>query len=427
MNSISEISKRDIFDLFKYGMEIPVLWEMQKVQYNYIGRLDEIEFLERLYDLKGMPSLDKRYRNAKEDIWQHTVNNDDYPYCWVFEDERFQLKNVNDEIYLKFLCEIFHPTVRDERGYWKEFLDEINKLLQKDGYEIYPAKKISQRDVYSWRIYESDENKKFVPFSERNRKFIKERRLPLTLPKKTRYQIYQSFEKFNHIHQITDETGWNYNVLTSDEVMKEIREFYIPRYYNEQGQYVETNNLKDLVFSSSPNCVIDAIEFFEKYNKNTDFEAEVNAIFKLNEIALELNNGKVESTLSIQIEDSALMLIQEGGLKELLQEAARYYNDGNLKIAVEKLWDAFERLKTYYSPTLDKKKSVSRIIGDMSGQKATYIELFNKEFNELTQIGNDFRIRHHETTKINIEDDRHYEYFYKRCLSLLSVSVQYLD
>ena len=31
-----------------------------------------------------------------------------------------------------FLCEVFHPAVRYEKGYWKEFLTEINKLLQND-------------------------------------------------------------------------------------------------------------------------------------------------------------------------------------------------------------------------------------------------------------------------------------------------------
>ncbi len=427
MNSISEITKRDIFDLFKYGMDIPELWEMRRVQYNYFGRLEEIEFLKRLFDLKGMPSLDKRYRNAEEDIWQHTVNNDDYPFCWVFEDERFQLKNGSDEIYLKFICEIFHPTVRNENGYWKIFLDEVNKFLRNDGYEIYPAEKISNRDVYRWRIYDSAKNKLFIPFSLRNKKAIKEKRMPLSIKKNTRNQLFQLFEKYNDMYRKKGETGWDYVVTTYEEVIGDIRQFYIPKCYNEQGKYLETDNLKDFVFSSSPYCVIDAIEFFEKHNKNSDFETEVNEIFKLNEIPFKLNNGKVESTFNLQIKDNTLVPIQEAGLKELLQEAANYYDKGNLKIAVEKLWDAFERLKTYYSPTLDKKKSVSRIIGDMSGQKAHYKELFEKEFLELTQIGNNFRIRHHETTKTNIEDDRHYDYFYKRCLSLISVSVQYLE
>ncbi|GKU76619.1 hypothetical protein L3i20_v210160 [Paenibacillus sp. L3-i20] len=281
MNIISEITKRDIFDLFKHGMDIPELWEMQRVHYNYFGRVEEIDFLKRVYDLKGMPSLDKRYQNAEEDIWQHTINNDDYPFCWVFEDERFPLKNGIDETYLKFICEIFHPTVRNEKGYRKEFLAEVNKLLRNDGYEIYPAEKLSNRDVYNWRIFDSAENKLFIPFSQRNQKGIKEKRMSLPIKKNTRIQIYQLFEKYNDVYRKTDKiTGWDYDSTTNEEVIGDIRQFYIPKCYNEQGQYVETDNLRDFVFSSSPYCVIDAIEFFEKYSPNTDFEAEVNAFLK---------------------------------------------------------------------------------------------------------------------------------------------------
>ncbi len=63
----------------------------------------------------------------------------------------------------------------------------------------------------------------------------------------------------------------------------------------------------------------------------------------------------------------------------------------------------------------------------MSNHEESYRTMFEKEFQELTQIGNKFRIRHHETTKINIEDNRHSDYFYKRCLSLISIAIQYLD
>jgi len=162
MNRISEITKRDIFDSLKNGIDIPDLWETKRITYSYFGRLEEIEFLMRLYDLKSMPSSDSRFSDGESDIWQHTINNDDYPFCWVFEDERFQLKNGSDEIYLKLICEIFHPTVRSEKGYWKEFLSEINRLLQNDGYELYSAKKISSRDVYGWRIFNPEENKLFI-------------------------------------------------------------------------------------------------------------------------------------------------------------------------------------------------------------------------------------------------------------------------
>lgn len=427
VNRISEITKRDIFDLFKNGIDIPDLWETQRVTYNYFGRLEEIEFLKRLYDLKSMPSLDSKFLDAESDIWRHTVNNDDYPFCWVFEDERFQLKNGSDEIYLKFICEIFHPTVRFEKGYWKEFLAEINRLLQNDVYELYPSEKISNRDVYGWRIFQPEENKMFIPYSQRNAKAIKEKKIVLSIKRSARNQIYQLLERYNEVYRETSETGYQYDTSTSEEVFNGIRQFYTPKCYNDQKQYIETGDLQDFIYRSSPYCVMDAIEFFEKYNRSTDFETQINTILKLNAIALKLDNGKITNTYDSQIKNSTFVPIQEAGLKELLQEATKYYDEGNFKIAVEKLWDAFERLKTYYSPTLDKKKSINKIIRDMGSNKNPYKELFEKEFHELTAIGNNFRIRHHETIKTDIEDNRHYDYFYKRCLSLISVAIQYLD
>lgn len=138
MKNITEITRRYIYDLFRYG-------------YDYYGSLTEIDFLKRLYPLEEMLSLDTRFENAASDIWQHTVNNDDYPSCWIFEDERFPLKNGSDEDILRFLCEIFHPAVRYEKGYWKDYLGKINTLLKADGYELYESDKISNRSVYLWR------------------------------------------------------------------------------------------------------------------------------------------------------------------------------------------------------------------------------------------------------------------------------------
>ena len=151
MKQITEITRRDIFSLFKYGKNIPDFFEDSHITYTYYGRMTELDFLKRIYDLKKLPSKDNRFEDAEGDIWQHTINNDDYESGWVFEDERFGLLNGEDEILLNFLCSVFHPAVRCENGYWKEFLDEINGLLRNDGYELYPESKISGRDVYGWR------------------------------------------------------------------------------------------------------------------------------------------------------------------------------------------------------------------------------------------------------------------------------------
>ena len=81
MKRITEITKRDILVLFRNGLEIDEFFDTKIVSYQYFGRLEEVDFLKRMYDLKNMPSDDSRFENAEQDIWQHMVNNDDYPYC----------------------------------------------------------------------------------------------------------------------------------------------------------------------------------------------------------------------------------------------------------------------------------------------------------------------------------------------------------
>src|SRR5674476_776495 len=100
MNNISEITRRDIYELFCDGYKDPYnfLNENEQICYYYYGRLTEIDFLKKLYPLEQMPSFDGRFENAEDDIRQHTVNNNDYPSNWVFEDERFELLRGSDII-----------------------------------------------------------------------------------------------------------------------------------------------------------------------------------------------------------------------------------------------------------------------------------------------------------------------------------------
>ena len=61
---ISEITRRDILDALLVSVEGDQIY----------GRLEELEFLSRVWDLEAMPSTDARFDNAHGDIWQHTVN-----------------------------------------------------------------------------------------------------------------------------------------------------------------------------------------------------------------------------------------------------------------------------------------------------------------------------------------------------------------
>lgn len=408
-------------------MDIEEFFDNKRIQYGYYGRLSEIDFLKRIYDLKSLQSYDNRFDDAEGDIWQHTINNDDYEEGWIFEDDRFELLNGDDEVLLKFLCAVFHPAVRFESGYWKEFLDAVNGLLRNDGYELYPESKISGRDVYGWRKHDPEASSLFVPFSQRNEKDIKGKKLKLSLNMKTRNQIYKLIEKYTTVYRETDETGWQYDITTSECVFRDMLQFYKPKCFDAKNNYIETSSMKEFVLHNYPFYVFDTIELYEKYNADSDYAVQMNTIFKINSVPYKLEQGRIVSTLEIAIDPKILAEIPEKGLKELLSEADAYYRSGNKQIAVEKIWDAFERLKTYYSPTLNKAQSAGKIIDNMSNSEPNYKALYEAEFKALTNIGNSFRIRHHETTKIDITDNRQYDYFYKRCLALVSVAILYLE
>lgn len=164
------------------------------------------------------------------------------------------------------------------------------------------------------------------------------------------------------------------------------------------------------------------------------FQHEINSIFYKTGLLFELTDTKTiervteDGIINSEIKN-AIHLFKEQGVKELLEESILLFKQPrpiSRGHAVEKMWDAFERIKTFHT-TLDKKSSSQKIIHDISSGNSKFIELFEKEFEELTKIGNNFRIRHHETNKIDIIDERHYDYFFNRCLSLMSLAIRYLS
>lgn len=166
----------------------------------------------------------------------------------------------------------------------------------------------------------------------------------------------------------------------------------------------------------------DVIESFSSHiTESEKFEKEINTIFKLNDISIELKSGEIHSTNNKTIELDSSIKIGEVGIEELITTADDLYRKGKYSYAVEKIWDAFERIKTYYYPTLNKKKSAEKIIKDISFGNENIKMMFDVEFKTLTDIGNNYRIRHHEKNKTDISNNLHYEYFYKRCLSLISI------
>ncbi|WP_327708884.1 serine/threonine protein kinase [Streptomyces sp. NBC_00464] len=115
---------------------------------DWAGRLEEAEFLKRIFNLNAFESYDSRFKTAEGDIYQHRANNDDWELDWVFTDERFGLRSGPDSVLLRFLSEMLHPVVRIDEAELRKLLELFNSLLVRDGYALMPVDSISGHAIY---------------------------------------------------------------------------------------------------------------------------------------------------------------------------------------------------------------------------------------------------------------------------------------
>lgn len=116
------------------------------------GRLEEPDFLARIYPMYELPSYDNRFDSAYRDVHQHRVSNSyDWDDMYVFSDERFQLAGGPDEVFLRFLAETVHPVVRPDATVAAELVERYNRHLRLDGYELHIAGQVAGKPVYGAR------------------------------------------------------------------------------------------------------------------------------------------------------------------------------------------------------------------------------------------------------------------------------------
>lgn len=137
------------------------------------------------------------------------------------------------------------------------------------------------------------------------------------------------------------------------------------------------------------------INCFDTSDIYYDFQKEINEIFNEAGLLYQLTDEEIieriveYSPLTTEIENNFASVL-EVGTRELLNDAISLYKTPNPKArqdSVEKIWDAFERLKTYYT-TLDKKHSSEKIVNDIADGNNDFVDLFDGEFRMLTSIGN---------------------------------------
>lgn len=94
-----------------------------------------VDFLKMIWDLPTMPSEDPRFKNAEADARQHLVNNDDWDLTYTFE-QRFNLLAGDVGYFVKFVEACVSPFVRSNADEIKQYVNEINPLLNKDNCEL---------------------------------------------------------------------------------------------------------------------------------------------------------------------------------------------------------------------------------------------------------------------------------------------------
>jgi AbiJ N-terminal domain 3/Abortive infection C-terminus len=151
---ISEVTRRNLFD------------ELSLTNVSWSGRLEEPAFLERVFDLSRLSSNDPRFRGAARDIWQHRVNNFDWSNDWIFTDTRFNLLRADDQVLLRFLCEMLHPVVRPDDAEVETLKQLVNRHLRQDGWELFEQTTISGRPVFAARRLLEDAAPAIEPLKE---------------------------------------------------------------------------------------------------------------------------------------------------------------------------------------------------------------------------------------------------------------------
>jgi hypothetical protein len=163
---------------------------------------------------------------------------------------------------------------------------------------------------------------------------------------------------------------------------------------------------------------------FDREEGLKEFIADVNRLLSRNGIGLELTaEGQAARLGPPLLRDTLARVIFRTGDTEtdrLLEDSRRLILLPRLedrRNALEKLWDAFERIKTL-EPGTDKRAQVTALLDKtvQAPRLRTYLE---NEAKELTAIGNNLQIRHFETNQEKLEDPEQVDYLFHRMFSFI--------
>jgi hypothetical protein len=163
---------------------------------------------------------------------------------------------------------------------------------------------------------------------------------------------------------------------------------------------------------------------FDRDKGREQFRERVNRIISRNKLAFQVNDDGTVSRLAPPVLQEALASqifdTGDGKFDGLLEAARAKFLDPNSTIrreALEKLWDAWERVKTL--ETAPNKRESTKALLDKAASEPEFRNLIENEARSLTDVGNKFHIRHSETGQIEIQSEDQVDYLFHRLFALI--------
>ena len=155
------------------------------------------------------------------------------------------------------------------------------------------------------------------------------------------------------------------------------------------------------------------------------FVRDVNLLFARNAVAFELTpEGQARRLLPTPLAEALGGTVFATGDREtdrLLETARERIARPRIedrRDALEKLWDAFERLKTL-EPGADKRMQAERLLDGAAAPGTRFRQVLGDEAAALTKIGNTFRIRHSETSQEDLGSPEQIDYLFGRLFAFM--------
>jgi len=169
------------------------------------------------------------------------------------------------------------------------------------------------------------------------------------------------------------------------------------------------------------------IEGFDILEGQQRFRSEVNLFFSRNGLAFEMkDSGEIIRLGPPSLREHLERTIFGTGDRELdrmLEDARRKFLDPDITVrveALEKLFDAWERVKTLAEPG-NKSVSIERLLDAAGAGSPRFRDILEKEAKALTAAGNELMIRHSEIGKEPVNDSAEVDYLFHLCFAMIQL------